>query len=62
MGFKMNSSSKLTMYPDINYKLKCDFSFPETEISDDSNYFGELIFTSSKTKDVELTKTINIQK
>jgi len=60
MDVKVNKKKKITMYPDIEYTLDCGITLPEVKISEGQKYFGELLFTSSKTKDVEFAKTIKI--
>ena len=59
---KSGRNSSITMYPNIIYELNCDYKLPEVTIPEEHNYFGELSFTSGKTKDVEFTKTLNINK
>ncbi len=53
--------SVLTMYPDINYKLNCNFELPKVQLSEGNVFFGEIIFTSRKTDEVELSKQITIK-
>jgi subtilisin family serine protease len=50
----------LTMYPDINYNLDCDYELPTAENSAGKNYFGEIDFKSAKTGNIEITKTIKL--
>jgi len=53
-------SNSITMYPDIVYPLNCFYDLKDYTIQTGHNYFGEIVFTSKKTKDVELTKIIQI--
>ena len=59
---KSGRNSSITMYPNIMYELNCEYKLPEVTIPEGDNYFGEISFTSRKTKDVEFTKTLNINK
>jgi hypothetical protein len=62
INVKSGRNSSIVMYPNIVYELKCEYKLPEVIIPEGNNYFGELSFTSAKTKDVEFTKTLNINK
>lgn len=55
-----NKKNKLTFFPDIEYKLNCKFNVPDISLPEENSYFGEISFKSTKTDDVQLTKTIKI--
>lgn len=62
INVKSGKNNSIVMYPNIIYELNCDYKLPEATIPEGNNYFGELYFTSAKTKDVEFTKTLTINK
>ena len=59
---KSGRNSSITMYPNIIYELNCEYKLPEVTIPEGNNYFGEISFTCGKSKNVEFTKTLNINK
>jgi subtilisin family serine protease len=60
MSVKNNKRSNIKLYPNTVYLLNCDYKLPEISIPEENKYFGAITFKSVKTKDVKLTKILNI--
>jgi len=62
MVVKVDNKKSFKMYPDVKYNLNCKYKIPNKDIKDDEHFFAEISFTSKKTKDIEFTKIIKINK
>ena len=58
--FTVEDSNTLSMYPFIGYKLNSSYTLPDRELTSGYNYFGEINFNSTSSKEIEFSKQLKI--